>query len=111
MKEEYKDFVGIYDESVPIDLCEEFVNNYEEAKKNRTIKDLTKENIETFENSECAPRRNIGNDKVLVGCEAEFAVENTGDFPKALAEWLFRCVLEAAILYKEAEVPLAVVSL
>ena len=37
MKEEYKDFIGIYDESVPIDLCEEFVNNYEEAKKNQTI--------------------------------------------------------------------------
>ena len=30
MKEEYKDFVGIYDESVPIELCNEFVekNNY-----------------------------------------------------------------------------------
>jgi len=44
MKEEYNDFVGIYDESVPIDLCNEFVKNYEEAKKNRTIIDLSKEN-------------------------------------------------------------------
>ena len=44
MKEEYKDFVGIYDESVPVDLCEGFVENWEKAKKNRTIIDLTKEN-------------------------------------------------------------------
>ena len=43
MKEEYKDFVGIYDESVPVDLCEVFVENWEEAKKNRTIMDLPKE--------------------------------------------------------------------
>ena len=28
MKEEYKDFVGIYDESVPIELCNEFVENF-----------------------------------------------------------------------------------
>ena len=35
MKEEYKDFVGIYDESVPLDLCNDFVENYEKAKKNR----------------------------------------------------------------------------
>jgi len=35
MKEEYKDFIGIYDESVPIDLCNDFVNNYEGAKKNQ----------------------------------------------------------------------------
>ena len=48
MKEEYKDFVGIYDESVPIDLCEMFVKNYEEAKKNRTIIDMTKENESGF---------------------------------------------------------------
>ena len=41
MKEEYKEFIGIYDESVPIDLCNEFVKNYEEAKKNRTIIDMT----------------------------------------------------------------------
>jgi len=41
MKEEYKDFIGIYDESVPVDLCNDFVNNYEEAKKNRTIVDMT----------------------------------------------------------------------
>jgi prolyl 4-hydroxylase len=44
MKEEYKDFIGIYDESIPIELSEMFVVNYEEAKKNRTIIDLTKEN-------------------------------------------------------------------
>jgi len=41
MKEEYEDFVGIYDESVPVELCNDFVNNYEEAEKNRTIIDLT----------------------------------------------------------------------
>ena len=29
MIEEYKDFVGIYDDSVPADLCEEFVKNYD----------------------------------------------------------------------------------
>ena len=46
MKEEYKDFVGIYDESVPVDLCNIFVENWEEAKKNETIIDLTKENLE-----------------------------------------------------------------
>ena len=44
MKEEYKEFIGIYDESVPIELCNVFVENYEEAKKNRTIIDMTKEN-------------------------------------------------------------------
>ena len=44
MKEEYNDFIGIYDESVPLELCDEFVKNYEEAKKNRTVIDLTKEN-------------------------------------------------------------------
>ena len=44
MKEEYKDFIGIYDESVPVKLCNEFVENYEEAKKNRTIIDMSKEN-------------------------------------------------------------------
>ena len=44
MKEEYKEFVGIYDESVPVELCNEFVKNYEEAKKNSTIIDITKEN-------------------------------------------------------------------
>ena len=44
MKEEYKDFIGIYDESVPVELCNGFVENWEEAKKNRTIIDLTKEN-------------------------------------------------------------------
>jgi hypothetical protein len=44
MKEEYKEFIGIYDESVPVELCEDFVENYEEAKKNRTIIDLSKQN-------------------------------------------------------------------
>jgi hypothetical protein len=44
MKEEYKDFVGIYDESVPVELCNEFVENYEEAKKNETIIDCSVEN-------------------------------------------------------------------
>ena len=44
MKEEYKEFVGIYDESVPVELCNDFVNNYEGAKKNQTIIDITKEN-------------------------------------------------------------------
>ena len=44
MKEEYKDFVGIYDESVPVELCNVFVENWEEAKKNETIIDLSKEN-------------------------------------------------------------------
>ena len=44
MKEEYKDFVGIYDDSVPLDLCKEFVEDYEVAVKNRTIIDLSKEN-------------------------------------------------------------------
>ena len=41
MKEEYKEFIGIYDESVPVDLCNDFVNNYEEAKKNQKIIDMT----------------------------------------------------------------------
>ena len=44
MKEEYKDFVGIYDESVPVELCNDFARNYEVAKKNRTIIDISKEN-------------------------------------------------------------------
>ena len=44
MKEEYKDFIGIYDESVPVELCNEFVENWEEAKKNQTIIDVSKEN-------------------------------------------------------------------
>ena len=33
MKEEYKDFIGIYDESVSVELCNVFVKNWEEAKK------------------------------------------------------------------------------
>ena len=44
MKEEYKDFIGIYDESVPVDVCNHFVNNYEEAIENRTLIDCTVEN-------------------------------------------------------------------
>ena len=44
MKEEYKDFVGIYDESVPVELCNDFLNDYEKAKRNRTIIDLSEEN-------------------------------------------------------------------
>ena len=44
MKEEYKDFVGIYDESVPVKLCNVFVDNWEEAKKNRTIIDCSVKN-------------------------------------------------------------------
>ena len=48
MKEEYKDFIGIYDESVPVDLCNEFVKNYEEAKKNRTIIDCSVKNEHTL---------------------------------------------------------------
>jgi len=44
MKEDYEDFIGIYDESVPVELCNIFVDNYEEAQKNRTIIDMFKEN-------------------------------------------------------------------
>lgn len=44
MKEEYKDFIGIYDENVPVDLCNVFVENWEEGKKNQTIIDMTKQN-------------------------------------------------------------------
>ena len=44
MKEEYKDFIGIYDESVPVDLCNVFVENWEEAKKNETIMDCSVKN-------------------------------------------------------------------
>ena len=44
MKEEYREFVGIYDESVPVKLCNAFVEDYEEAKKNQTIIDCTVEN-------------------------------------------------------------------
>ena len=44
MKEEYNEFIGIYDESVPVELCNEFVENYEEAKKNRTIIDCSVKN-------------------------------------------------------------------
>ena len=44
MKEEYREFVGIYDESVPVELCNDFVNDYEKARKNRTFIDLSKIN-------------------------------------------------------------------
>ena len=45
MKEEYKDFIGIYDESIPTKLCDEFVKNYETAKKNSSIIDLSEKNV------------------------------------------------------------------
>jgi len=48
MKEEYKDFIGIYDESVPVELCEEFVKNYEKAKRDRTFIDAS-ENEKTIQ--------------------------------------------------------------
>jgi len=44
MKEEYKEFIGIYDESVPVTMCNQFVEDWGKAKKNRTILDLSKEN-------------------------------------------------------------------
>ena len=44
MKEEYKDFIGIYDESISAELCNEFVESYESAKENSTIIDITQEN-------------------------------------------------------------------
>jgi len=44
MKEEYNQHIGIYDESVPLELCNGFVENWEEAKNNQTIVDLSKEN-------------------------------------------------------------------
>ena len=44
MKEEYEDFIGIYDESVPLELCDAFVKNYELAKENSTIIDCSVEN-------------------------------------------------------------------
>ena len=49
MKEEYKDFIGIYDESVPVELCNGFVEDWEEAKKNGTFIDLSKENETGYE--------------------------------------------------------------
>jgi hypothetical protein len=44
MKAEYDQFIGTYDESVPIELCEEFVTNYDVAKENRTIINLNEDN-------------------------------------------------------------------
>ena len=44
MEIEYKDFIGIYDDSIPIELCKEFVDGYEKGVKNNTIIDLTKPN-------------------------------------------------------------------
>ena len=41
MKEEYKDFIGIYDDSVPIELFNIFVKGYDEAKNNRSIIDIS----------------------------------------------------------------------
>ena len=57
MKEEYKDFIGIYDESVPVKLCNRFVKDWEEAKKNRTIIDMTKENETQFRETSKPLRR------------------------------------------------------
>ena len=58
MKEEYKDFIGIYDESVPVELCNEFVKSWEVAKKNETIIDVSKPNISNkFEASHPLVRR------------------------------------------------------
>ena len=37
MKEEYKDFVGIYDGSVPVELCNNFANSFDDAEKARTV--------------------------------------------------------------------------
>ena len=34
---EYKEFIGIYDNSVPVELCEEFTSNWDEAIEKRTI--------------------------------------------------------------------------
>ena len=36
IKEEYNQHVGIYDGSVPVELCNVFVKNWDEAKKNET---------------------------------------------------------------------------
>ena len=44
MDEKYEDFVGIYDNSVPVDLCNLFVENWEVAKQNSTIIDLSQDN-------------------------------------------------------------------
>ena len=44
MKAEYEQFIGIYDDSVPVELCDEFVTNYALAKKNNTIIDLRQPN-------------------------------------------------------------------
>ena len=67
MKEEYKDFIGIYDDSVPVELCNAFVENYEEAKKNRTIIDLRKENESGFLDGDDT---NIGRGKLQRNDEA-----------------------------------------
>jgi hypothetical protein len=44
MKEDYKEFIGIYDESIPPELCNDFVKNYEKAIENRTFIDVSVEN-------------------------------------------------------------------
>ena len=41
MKIEYKDFVGIYDNSIPIKICEEFVENYETSEQNVELGDFS----------------------------------------------------------------------
>ena len=40
MKIEYKDFVGIYDNSIPIKICEDFVENYETSEQNVELGDF-----------------------------------------------------------------------
>ena len=37
MDSEYKEFIGIYDNSVPVEVCEEFVTRWDEAIDKRTI--------------------------------------------------------------------------
>ena len=44
MKEEYKEFIGIYDESVPVELCNGFVENYVEMVKDEQEYNSAREN-------------------------------------------------------------------
>ena len=55
MKEEYKEFIGIYDESVPVELCNEFVESYETAKENSTIIDMSAENETQYREDHLPP--------------------------------------------------------
>ena len=45
MEIEYKDFVGIYDNSIPIKICEDFVENYETSKRNVELGDFSTPNL------------------------------------------------------------------